>query len=241
MTLEQNDSLLDVTGLTVCRAGETLLSDVSFSVRRGTLHAVVGPNGAGKTTLLSAILGQVPFTGRIVAHWNQSGRVGYVPQAFHVDRTLPVTVSDFLALTRQHRPVCFGVDPSARQRISLLLDRVGLKGFGGRQLSVLSGGELRRVLLANALDPLPELLILDEPSAGLDDTAARWLDDTLLTLKGSVTIVTVSHDFVQLRRLADRVTVLDRRVVMEGSPSDALSDLSALGQVFGIRERAARA
>jgi zinc transport system ATP-binding protein len=240
MTPGENDSLLEVAGLTVRRGSETLLSNVSFSVRRGTLHAIVGPNGAGKTTLLSAVLGQIPFAGRIVAHWNQSGRIGYVPQAFHVDRTLPVTVSDFLALTRQQRPVCFGVAPAAGRRISLLLDRVGLTEFGGRQLSVLSGGELRRVLLANALDPIPELLILDEPSSGLDDTAARWLDDTLLTLKGSVTMVMVSHDFVQLRRLADRVTVLDRRVVVEGPASEALSDPSALGQVFGMRERAAR-
>jgi zinc transport system ATP-binding protein len=240
MTPGENDSLLEVAGLTVRLGSETLLSNVSFSVRRGTLHAIVGPNGAGKTTLLAAVLGQIPFTGRIVAHWNQSGRIGYVPQAFHVDRTLPVTVSDFLALTRQQRPVCFGVAPAVGRRISLLLDRVGLTGFGGRQLSVLSGGELRRVLLANALDPIPELLILDEPSGGLDDTAARWLDDTLLTLKGSVTMVMVSHDFVQLRRLADRVTVLDRRVVVEGSASDALSDPSALGQVFGMREKAAR-
>ncbi|HEV3216229.1 MAG TPA: metal ABC transporter ATP-binding protein [Vicinamibacterales bacterium] len=240
MTPGESDSLLEVAGLTVRRGSETLLSNVSFSVRRGLLHAIVGPNGAGKTTLLAAVLGQIPFTGRIVAHWNESGRIGYVPQAFHVDRTLPVTVSDFLALTRQRRPVCFGVAPSAGRRISLLLDRVGLSGFGGRQLSVLSGGELRRVLLANALDPIPELLILDEPSGGLDDTAARWLDDTLLTLKGGVTMVIVSHDFVQLRRLADRVTVLDRRVVAEGSAGDTLSDPSAPGQLFGVRERTAR-
>jgi zinc transport system ATP-binding protein len=240
MTPGESDSLLEVAGLTVRRDSETLLSKVSFSVRRGALHAIVGPNGAGKTTLLSAVLGQIPFAGRIVAHWNQSGRIGYVPQAFHVDRTLPVTVSDFLALTRQQRPVCFGVAASASRRISLLLDRVGLTGFGDRQLSVLSGGELRRVLLANALDPIPELLILDEPSGGLDDTAARWLDDTLLTLKGSVTIVMVSHDFVQLRRVADRVTVLDRRVVVEGPAGDALSDPSALGQLFDLHGRAAR-
>jgi zinc transport system ATP-binding protein len=238
---ENVDALLEVSGLSVRHASETLLSNVSFSVRRGTLHAIVGPNGAGKTTLLSAVLGQMPFSGRIIANWAESGRIGYVPQTFHVDRTLPVTVSDFLALARQRRPVCFGVGAPARQRIALLLERVGLKGIGPRQLSVLSGGELRRVLLANALDPLPELLLLDEPSGGLDDTAARWLDQTLLSLKGGVTMVMVSHDLEQLRRIADRVTVLDRRVVMEGSADDALSDALALGQAFGMRERAARA
>ena len=202
--------LLDIAGLTVSHRGEVLLSNLSFSVERGTLHALVGPNGAGKTTLLSAILGQAPFAGRITANWSQSARIGYVPQAFHVDRSLPVTVSDFLALTRQPRPVCFGISAVAAQRIARLLDRVGLAGFERRPLSVLSGGELRRVLLANALDPLPELLLLDEPAAGLDESAARWLDETLVSLKGEVTVVMVSHDSGQVRRIADRVTVVER-------------------------------
>jgi zinc transport system ATP-binding protein len=211
MTADQQDApLLEIIGVTVSSGSETLLSNVSFSVRRGTIHALVGPNGAGKTTLLSAILGQTPFSGRIVAHWARAARIGYVPQAFHVDRSLPVTVSDFLALTRQQRPVCFGVSAPAAQRISLLLDRVGLKGFERRPLSVLSGGEVRRVLLANALDPLPELLMLDEAASGLDESAARWLDETLTSLKGEVTVLMVSHDSDQVRRVADHVTVLER-------------------------------
>lgn len=229
--------LLEVIGVTVAHDRDALLSNVSFSVRRGALHALVGPNGAGKTTLLSAILGQRTFDGRILVHWNQSGRIGYVPQSFHVDRTLPVTVADFLALGRQHRPVCFGIMPAVQRRTSLLLDKVGLKGFERRPLSVLSGGELRKVLLGNALDPLPELLLLDEPGGGLDEPASRWLDDTLLSLKGSVTTVMVSHNFEQLRRIADRVTVLDREVVAEGPPADALSNEVTLARVFGMRER----
>jgi zinc transport system ATP-binding protein len=203
-------ALLEVSDVTVLHAREILLSNVSFSVERGSLHALVGPNGAGKTTLLSAVLGLIPFSGRIVAHWERTGRTAYVPQQFHVDRTLPVTVSDFLALTRQKRPVCLGIAPAAKTRISLLLDRVGLKGFERRLMSVLSGGELRRVLLANALDPLPELLILDEPAGGLDEAAARWLEDTLLSLKREITVVMVSHDSAQVRRIADEVTVLER-------------------------------
>ena len=202
------DPLLEISGLTLRPARDAVLANFSLNVERGTLHALVGPNGAGKTTLLSAILGLVPFEGRIVAHWLGRGRIAYVPQHFQVDRTLPVTVADFLALTRQRRPVCLGVASDTRKRISLLLDRVGLGGFDNRALSVLSGGELRRVLLANALDPLPELLILDEPASGLDEAAARWLDDTLTSLKGEMTVLMVSHDSEQVRRIADRVTVL---------------------------------
>jgi zinc transport system ATP-binding protein len=201
-------SILEISGLTLRPGGTTLLSGFSLTVERGTLHAIVGPNGAGKTTLLAAILGVVPFEGRIVAHWAARGRIAYVPQQFHVDRTLPATVADFLALTRQRRPVCLGISAPARKRISLLLDRVKLSGFEDRPLAVLSGGEMRRVLLANALDPLPELLILDEPLGGLDEAGVKWLDDTLVSLKGEVTVMMVSHDSDQVRRIADRVTLI---------------------------------
>lgn len=200
--------LLEITDLTLHPGPKALLTNFSLTVSRGTLHAIVGPNGAGKTTLLAAILGLVPFEGRIAAHWTGRGRIAYVPQQFHVDRTLPVTVADFLALTRQQRPVCLGVSASTRKRVSLLLDRVGLPGFEDRPLSVLSGGELRRALLANALDPLPELLILDEPLGGLDEAGAKWLDETLVSLKGEVTTLMVSHASDQVQRIADRVTTI---------------------------------
>jgi zinc transport system ATP-binding protein len=202
------DPLLEIIGLTLRPARQALLSDFSLTIERGTLHAIVGPNGAGKTTLLSAILGLAQFEGRIVAHWAARGRIAYVPQQFQVDRTLPVTVADFLALTRQKRPVCFGIAPATRARVSKLLERVKLPGFDDRPLAELSGGELRRVLLAHALDPLPELLILDEPSTGLDESSSRWLDDTLTSLKGEITVLMVSHDSDQVRRIADRVTHL---------------------------------
>jgi zinc transport system ATP-binding protein len=200
--------LLEITNLTLRPGSEALVTNLSLNVGRGTLHAIVGPNGAGKTTLLTAILGLAPFEGRIVAHWAGRGRIAYVPQQFHVDRTLPVTVADFLALTRQRRPVCLGVSASARTRISMLLNRVGLPGFEDRPLSVLSGGELRRVLLGNALDPLPELLILDEPLGGLDEAGMAWLDETLVSLKGEVTVLMVSHALEQVQRIADRVTMI---------------------------------
>ena len=202
------DPLLEISRLTLGPARQALLSNFSLTVERGSLHAIVGPNGAGKTTLLSAILGLVPFEGDIVAHWSGRGRIAYVPQHFQVDATLPVTVADFLALTRQSRPVCLGVSAAVRSRVSRLLERVDLRGFESRLVSALSGGELRRVLLANALDPLPELLILDEPGAGLDEASARWLDETLMALKGEMTVLMVSHDSDQVRRLADRITNL---------------------------------
>jgi zinc transport system ATP-binding protein len=111
-----------------------------------------------------------------------------------------------------------------RARILELLRGVGLPDFSDRPLSVLSGGELRRVLLAHALDPLPELLILDEPAAGLDAASGQWLEEMLVSIRArdGVTVLMVSHDHAQARRIADRVTLLDRAVVADGTASEAL-------------------
>ncbi|HLX10776.1 MAG TPA: ATP-binding cassette domain-containing protein [Thermoanaerobaculia bacterium] len=228
--------LLEVRDLWVRRGGETLLERVDLTVERGSLHLLVGPNGAGKSTLLAAILGQTAFAGRIVAHWRGDGRVGLVPQSFAVDRTLPVTVADFLALTRQRRPVCLGIAAATRGRVAALLARVGLSGIEGKPLAVLSGGELRRVLLAHALDPLPELLLLDEPASGLDEAAARRLEQVLAALcrDDGVTVLMVSHDLAQARRLADRVTVLARTVRADGPAAEILAGGQALAELVGL-------
>src|SRR5262249_50995587 len=183
MTDAAEPALVEVDGLTVRRQREVLLDAVRLRVGRGTVHVIVGPNGAGKSTLLSAILGQIPFTGQIAINWRGTGAIGYVPQTFVVDRTLPVTVADFLALTRQRRPVCLGVTRAAQRTIAGLLERVGMAGLERRPLSVLSGGELRRVLLAHAFDPEPELLLLDEPAAGLDESAMATLEEMLLAAR----------------------------------------------------------
>jgi zinc transport system ATP-binding protein len=226
MSPRQMDPLLEIESVGVRLDREELLEGVSLSVERGTIHLLVGPNGAGKSTLVRALLGQIGFSGRIHAHWRGEGRIGFVPQTFAVDRTLPVTVEDFLALSRQTRPVCFGIGRSARSQVAALLERVGLGGLARRPLAVLSGGELRRVLLANAISPIPELLILDEPASGVDERAVANLDEILLALRRTegVTAVVVSHDFAQVRRLADRVTILNRRVVFDGPPEEALSE-----------------
>ena len=223
---EQIDTpLLEIDRLTVRRHAEALVDDVSLRLTRSHLHVIVGPNGAGKTTLLAALLGLTSFTGRIMFNWMRSGRIGYVPQNFAVDPTLPVTVEDFLALTRQRRPVCLGVSKRSRRTIEVMLRQVGLPGLERRPLAVLSGGELRRVLLAHALYPEPELLILDEPTSGLDENASRWLEEALATIKneGRTTILMVSHDLDQVQRLADRVTILDRKILAEGSVRDVLA------------------
>ncbi len=225
--------ILAVSDLSVSRSGRLLIAAVALEVMAGSVHLLVGPNGAGKSTLFAAVLGLTEFTGRVRFHWRGSGRIGYVPQSFAVDRTLPLTVGEFLALSRQRRPVCFGVGRALRERTNGLLDRVGLGGFFARPLSALSGGELQKVLLANAIDPLPELLLLDEPASGLDETAVKQFEEVVRDLRrGGAAVLMVSHDLGQARRLADHVTLLDREVRRSGPPAHVLADDLAAALAF---------
>jgi zinc transport system ATP-binding protein len=215
--------LLAVRDVRVVRGTSVLIEGVTLDVQPGTTHALVGPNGAGKSTLVTAILGQIAFTGSITFHFRGSGVVGFVPQVFAVDRTLPITVAEFLALARQRRPVFLGVSRNTRRKTEELLERVGLAGFGPRRLSVLSGGELRRVLVANALDPTPEFLLLDEPTSGVDADAVAGFDEVLRQLRAAgTTTLLVSHDTDEVRRVADQVTLLSRTVKRTGRPAELL-------------------
>lgn len=218
--------LLEASELTIVREGQVLIEQVSLSVAPGSIHLLIGPNGAGKSSLLAALLGQTAFSGTVHCHFRREGTLAFVPQSLPIDRTLPVTVSEFLALTRQRFPVCLGIRPRTRARIGTLLERVGLSALADRRLGALSGGELRRVLLAHALDPAPELILLDEPAAGLDQPSVRRLEEILLALREEhgTTVLLVSHDIAQVRRLADRVTLLDRRVQREGTVAEVLGD-----------------
>jgi len=218
--------VLAIDGLTVERDGRRSITDVSLTVARGTVHLLIGPNGAGKSTLFAAILGLVEFTGHIRLHWRGTGRIGYLPQSFVVDRTLPLTVGEFLALERRRRPVCFGIGRAQRQRTDALLERVGLPGFATRPLGKLSGGELQRVLLANAIDPAPELLLLDEPASGLDQAALEQFESVLgqLATTSATGVLMVSHDLAQVRRVADHVTVLNGTVQRSGLAAAVLAE-----------------
>jgi len=218
--------VIEISDLTITREGRPAVVGVTMSVGPRSVHLLVGPNGAGKSTLLAALLGLVEFSGNIRFHWRGNGRIGYVPQAFAVDRTLPLTVGEFLALTRQRRPVSLGIGRALRAHLEALLERVGLAGFLKRPLGGLSGGELQKVLLANAIDPAPELLLLDEPSSGLDETAVWQLEKLVIALKqdSRTSVLMVSHDLGQVRRIADRVTLIETTVRRTGPPGTVLAD-----------------
>jgi zinc transport system ATP-binding protein len=211
--------VLELRDVTVHRGPDAVLDRISLQVDAGTIHALVGPNGGGKSTLLGVVLGLVDFTGDARLNFRAQARLGYVPQRFHGEQRLPLTVAELLALQRQRWPVCLGVTAAAKVRIAALLEEVGLAGFERKRLDELSGGERQRVLLANAIDPAPELLLLDEPSTGLDDASAQLLEAALVRLRAAGTaILLVSHDRAQVDRLADRVTRISRSAeVLKGA------------------------
>jgi zinc transport system ATP-binding protein len=191
---------------------------VNLDVVRGQCHAVVGPNGAGKTTLLRAILGELPHTGTIRLRYVEAGHIGYVPQRLEVATGVPATVADFLQLNVARRAVFFGPGEPLRTRLRGLLDEVGCAHLLQRQLRELSGGELRRVLIAQALAPRPELLLLDEPASNVDQAGRAGLVELLDAIRRThgVTVLLVEHDHPFIEQLAQTVTVLDRQVLFTG-------------------------
>jgi len=202
-----------------------ILDDVSFRVSPGSVHALVGPNGGGKSSLIKTLLGQMPHQGRLSLEWRESnGIIGYVPQALEFDRGLPMTVDDFMAAMCQRRPAFLGLSRHHAPAVGEALERVGMQDKRKRRMGALSGGERQRVLLAQGLIPAPQLLVLDEPMSALDEAGAQVFERLLTDWsQAGVTVLWIEHDLEAVKRLADRVTGLSRRVLFDAPPGQALS------------------
>jgi zinc transport system ATP-binding protein len=229
---------LRLRDVTVHLDGATPLDAVSADVPAGGFTSVVGPNGAGKTTLLLALLGQRPFQGSVEispAPARRRLRIGYVPQRLALDRGMPLTVEELLVLGRQRRPVWLGLDPSARERARALLGAVAATHLRERPIGALSGGELQRVLLALALGEEPELLVLDEPAAGLDLHGEALFCEVLerLRVERGFTLLMVTHDLGLALHHATHVVLLNRRVVAQGPPRAVLTP-EHLARAYGL-------
>lgn len=214
----------------VVLGGTEILKDVNMHIHCGELTAIIGPNGAGKSTLLKAILGEVKHTGKLMfldSKGTRTGQplIGYVPQHLSFDAGSPVSVIDLFAACRTGMPVWFSHTKRIRQNVIEALSRVKVEHVIDRKIGALSGGELQRVLLALALDPIPDILLLDEPVSGVDTNGMEMFYRMVSELPTSydLSIILVSHDLPLVARYADRVVFLNRTVESIGTPEEVFS------------------
>jgi zinc transport system ATP-binding protein len=226
-----------------------ILRDVNLHIHCGELTALVGPNGAGKTTLLKAILGEVPHTGNLRfldMKDNQTRKpvLGYVPQRLDYDPGAPISVLDLFSAGMAPRPVFLGHTRMQRRQAAVSLAVTGAEHLIERRLGDLSGGELQRVLLAQALEPSPDLLLMDEPVSGVDPHGRELFYNMVSKLRQhyDLSVILVSHDLSLVSRHADRVVFLDHTIQCEGTPEEVFTCekiLRAYGPVYreSIREK----
>ena len=219
---------LKVQNVSVKIGGDKILRDVNLHVHCGQMVALIGPNGAGKSTLLKALLGEREFDGNIIfsvpGSRRTKARIGYVPQSPNFDPGDPVSVADLFTCCLSRRPAFLGPGKSDRELILECLERVHGEDLIDKRVGTLSGGELQRVLLALALEPMPNILILDEPLSGVDIEGQTGLMDMLDEIRRDfdLSILMTTHDFSMLPRYADRVVLIDHEIKCQGTPEEVL-------------------
>jgi zinc transport system ATP-binding protein len=228
---------LRVQDLSVRIEGDSILSGVNLHVHCGEMVALIGPNGAGKSTLLKAILGQRDHEGvisfSVPGQRTRKAKIGYVPQSPTFDPGDPMTVADLFACCMSKRPAFFGLSKDMKEHVLACLERVHGEDLIDKRVGTLSGGELQRVLLALALEPVPNILLLDEPLSGVDVEGMHTLMEMLDELRTSydLSILMTTHDFAMLPEYADQVVLIDHQVVCQGTPIEVLSS-EAFRKVF---------
>ena len=218
-----------VNNLTVVRDNEALIKDITFEMHCGELTALIGVNGAGKTTLLRSMLGEIKHEGS-VGFESHDGKVlekitiGYVPQHLDFDKSSPISVADFLLAARTRRPVAFFSSKSTKS-IDESLKTAGCEDLKHRTLGELSGGEIQRVMLAQALYPIPELLILDEPLSGVDTVGSEQFYESISNLRSNyhIAIAMVSHDLELVRKYADKVLLINKGILCQGDVNEVFN------------------
>ncbi|MEX2054891.1 MAG: metal ABC transporter ATP-binding protein [Candidatus Andersenbacteria bacterium] len=230
---------IEVQDLSIALDGHTILENINFTVAAGATTAVIGPNGAGKSVLLRALLRLIPKQqGKVlifgVPHENYrqvAHHISYIPQRLNFDRTFPLTVQGFFSL-KSARPL--GLTQAEKSRMLELLQLVGMEKHLTHQISTLSGGQMQRVLLAYSLMDQPQLLILDEPSAGIDIQGQSTVYSLLQQIQkdSGLTLLLVSHELEIVMRYASQVLCLNKQLLCAGVPHEVLSN-DMLEKMYG--------
>ncbi|MGR2704587.1 metal ABC transporter ATP-binding protein [Vibrio campbellii] len=221
---------ISLDGVSLKYGDNLILQGIQTQFEAGQCHVIMGPNGGGKTSLLRSVLGLTPFTGDISVHWpdpkqtQQAGKIGYVPQKAMFEASLPLTVMDFVLLNQTRVPLFWRRKSKQTQQALAQLERVGMAARSDRRMGQLSGGEQQRVLFAQALLDDPSLLVLDEPTTGMDEQGVRYLEGLIheVVAEGK-TVLAVHHDVTAVRRLDAQVHVVNRQIVASGHHSEVLS------------------
>ena len=222
-------NVIEVEHLSVSFNGQTVLNDLNFSIKEGEIVAVVGPNGSGKTTLIRAILGLIPYRGRVLVNDQpvQAAlrRIGYVPQRFSFDRTIPMTVGEFLTIAFEN------VAPRNMRHVLLEVDMIQEEHT---PIGVLSGGQFQRVLIARSLLNDPSLLLLDEATSEIDIQGAKSFYDIVAHLNRvhQTTVMLISHEINMVYKFADQIICLNRDLICFGKPKDTITK-EVLEKLYG--------
>ena len=217
---DPNDYILKVTNLGVKAQNEIILENVSFKIKGGTTLAIVGPNGAGKSTLFRALLNLVPYTGKI--EWEGKVRIGYVPQIVAV-KDVPISVKEFLSYRD-------GVN--IEQALSAV--RLEDSEIVSKTLGVLSGGELRRILIAWAIIDNPNVLLFDEPTTGVDTGSEESIFVMLNDLKEKkkITMLLITHDVHLVKEYTNQLLALNKCITFFGD-SKQMAEPSLQQKIYG--------
>jgi len=226
MTVPGGPAVLEVEHLSVAFGRNTIIRDLSFRVAQGDCLAIIGPNGSGKTVLFKALIGALPYEGRIT--WAPGTTIGYVPQKLDIERDLPITGRDFLRAKA-------AVSRAAPEEIVRVLGLVGLSPeLAAQPIGTLSGGQFQRLLLAFALMGRPSVLLFDEPTAGVDEPGQEAIYEMLRRVQESegLTLFIISHELSLVYRYARNVLCLSRRQTCFGPPVEILRP-ERLHEVYG--------
>jgi len=218
----ENNFILRVKGLNVELNNEKIIEDLSFEVKEGEVLTILGPNGAGKTVLFRTLIGLLPFQGKI--EWEKGIKIGYVPQRIPLIKDIPLSVKEF-----------FGLKAISQQETENILNAVGMgeKEILGKRIGDLSSGQFQRILIGWALAPNPEVLLFDEPLAGIDIGGQESVYNLLekLEKEKNLTILFVTHELSIVYKLADEVLCLNKKMLCYGLPKEILTP-ERIGQLY---------